>query len=293
MAKRRKTHGRPPSPEGRKPPRSRDTSPSSDARSWLFGLHAVRAALANPERRCHRLFVTQEARQQVEDALYSAAEKGAKRPAPEIADRAVIEKHLPEGAVHQGAALQVDPLESLHLEDLIHNLHDEAQSLIVVVDQGTDPRNIGAILRSAAAFGAEALIVPDRHAPEATGVMAKAASGALESVPMIRVTNLTRALEQLKEAGHWTVGLDGDGQDIMGEMDWPGRAVLVLGAEGKGLRRLTRENCDFLARIPMTPAMESLNLSNAAAIALYEAFRQKNPNGPSNRRKQALSPLRG
>jgi 23S rRNA (guanosine2251-2'-O)-methyltransferase len=167
-------------------------------------------------------------------------------------------------------------LETVHIEDVIRNLGKTSPTLITAVDQGTDPRNIGAILRSAAAFGSDAVVVPDRHAPEVTGVMAKAASGAVDAVPLVRVTNLSRALEQLREAGFWTVGLDGEGKDTMDKLEWPARGVLVLGSEGKGLRRLTREHCDFLVRIPMTSAMESLNLSNAAAIALYEAYRQRN-----------------
>lgn len=275
MSKRKKTYQRIPLRDAPQPARSRERSPRSDSASWLFGQHAVLAALANPKRQCRRLLVTADAKAQVEDTLYAASEHGVIRPAPETVERANIESHLPEGAVHQGMALQIDPLETLHIEDMIHDLHDVDSALIVVVDQGTDPRNIGAILRSAAAFGAAGLVVPDRHSPEITGVLGKAASGALETIPMVRVTNLSRSLEQLKEAGFWAVGLDGEGTDSMDTLEWPARSVLVLGAEGKGLRRLTRENCDFLVRIPMTPAMESLNLSNAAAIALYEAYRQR------------------
>lgn len=275
MSKRRKSRLPPPSRDRKKPFHAHEGQARPDTSSWLFGQHAVLAALANPKRRCRRLLITAESREHVEDALYSASEKGAKRPAPEIVDRSTIDKFLPEGAVHQGLALQIEPLDIIYLEDLIKNQQPMTTTLLVAVDQGTDPRNIGAILRSAAAFGVDAMIVPDKHAPDVTGVLAKAASGALETVPMIRVTNLSRALEQLKEAGYWTIGLDGSGNDSIGKLNWPDRAVLVLGAEGKGLRRLTRENCDFLARIPMTPHMESLNLSNAAAIALYEAFRQR------------------
>ncbi len=275
MSKRKKTYQRIPLQDSRQPARSRERTARTDSASWLFGQHAVLAALANPKRQCRRLLVTVDAKPQVEDTLYAASEHGVIRPDPETVERSNIESHLPEGAVHQGMALQIDPLETHHIEDMIHDLHDVASALIVVVDQGTDPRNIGAILRSAAAFGAVGLVVPDRHSPEITGVLGKAASGALETIPMVRVTNLSRALEQLKEAGFWAVGLDGEGTDSIATLEWPARSVLVLGAEGKGLRRLTRENCDFMVRIPMTPAMESLNLSNAAAIALYEAYRQR------------------
>lgn len=284
MSKRKKLHQRPPRHDGQQPAhgdaptprRNREGAGRPDNAAWLFGQHAVLAALANPKRQCRRLLVTPDNKDGVEDALYSASEQGAIRPAPEVVDRAAIERQVPEGAVHQGMALQVSPLETIYIEDMIRNMGETAPALIIVVDQGTDPRNIGAILRSAAAFGADAIVVSDRHSPDVTGVMAKAASGALETVPLVRVTNLSRTLEQLKEAGFWAVGLDGDGNDTIDTLEWPTRAVLVLGAEGKGLRRLTREHCDYLVRIPMTPAMESLNLSNAAAIALYEAYRQRN-----------------
>ncbi len=275
MSKRKKSHHRPTRHDSQQPARTREGHGRSDNAAWLFGQHAVLAALANPKRQCRRLLVTADNKDRVENALYSASEQGAIRPAPEIVDRAAIERQIPEGAVHQGMALQINPLETVYIEDMIKGMGETDPALIIVVDQGTDPRNIGAIFRSAAAFGADAVIVPDRHAPEVTGVMAKAASGALETVPLVRVTNLSRALEQLKESGFWSVGLDGEGSDTMDKLEWPTRAVLVLGAEGKGLRRLTREHCDYLVRISMTPAMESLNLSNAAAIALYEAHRQR------------------
>jgi len=275
MTKRKKSSPRPARQGIHQPARNRESTGRADNAAWMFGQHAVLAALANPVRPCRRLLVTADSKSSVEEVLYSASEQGATRPAPEVVDRATITLQLPEGAIHQGMALQVGPLETLHIEDLIKNSDDGDSGLVVAIDQGTDPRNVGAILRSAAAFGVDAVIVPDRHAPEVTGVMAKAASGALETVPMIRVTNLSRALEQLKEAGFWTVGLDGNSETSMEKLEWPARAVLVLGSEGKGLRRLTRENCDYLVRIPMTPAMESLNLSNAAAIALYEAYRQR------------------
>lgn len=275
MSKRKKSHARAPRNEGHKSPRGHEKSGSSGGGIWLYGHHAVLAALGNPARGCKRLLVTSETKDAAEDALYNAVEAGVARPAPEVVDRATIERHLPDDSVHQGLALQITSLDTIYLEDLVRDLADDAPALVAVVDQGTDPRNVGAILRSAAAFGADAVIVPDRHAPEVTGAMAKAASGALEVVPLIRVTNLSRAIEHLKEAGFWAVGLDGEGTDTMDSLEWPRRTILVLGAEGKGLRRLTREHCDFLVRIAMTSDMESLNLSNAAAIALYESYRQR------------------
>lgn len=275
MSRRKKPSIRPHRSDGNKSLRAREHQSQRDNGNWLYGQHAVLAALANPHRGCKRLLVTGEGKDRVEDALYSASEQGVNRPAPEVVDRATIERFLPDDAVHQGMALHVVDLPPVHIEDLTKDTADGSPALIVFVDQGTDPRNIGAILRSAAAFGANAVVVPDKNAPVVTGAMAKAASGAMEVVPLVRVVNLSRAIEQLKEAGFWAVGLDGEGGDAMGQLEWPKRALLVLGAEGKGLRRLTREHCDFLVRIPMTPDMESLNLSNAAAIALYEAYRQR------------------
>jgi len=235
---------------------------------WLYGSHACLAALANPQRYCRRLVLTREA----------LAELGARLPAqpqPEAADKARIDGLLPPGAVHQGIALQVEPLEDPGVESL-EATTASGMEIVLALDQVTDPRNVGAILRSAAAFGVRALIVTDRHAPEATGALAKAASGGLEVVPMLRVTNLVRALDLLAGYGYWRVGLDAEADRSLEQaVGGVKRLVLVMGAEDEGLRRLTREHCDFLAKLPMTGAVESLNVSNAAAIALYEAARRK------------------
>ncbi len=235
---------------------------------WLYGSHACLAALANPQRYCRRLVLTREA----------LAELGARLPAqpqPEVADKARIDGLLPPGAVHQGIALQVEPLEDPGVESL-EATTASGMEIVLALDQVTDPRNVGAILRSAAAFGVRALIVTDRHAPEATGALAKAASGGLEVVPMLRVTNLVRALDLLAGYGYWRVGLDAEADRSLEQaVGGVKRLVLVMGAEDEGLRRLTREHCDFLAKLPMTGAVESLNVSNAAAIALYEAARRK------------------
>jgi len=273
-----KTHGRQPSsaedrsdrPGERKGDRRGGDKPRPTA-EWLFGFHAVEAALKNPERTCKRLLATDGAA----ETLAAALARTPHAIGPEIVARERIDDLLPDGAVHQGVAMHVAPLPQLHVEDVIRTHADRDHATIALVDQGTDPRNVGAILRSAAAFGVAAVIVQDRHAPEATGVLAKAASGALESVPMVRATNLARTLDQLKEAGFWTVGLDGTAEEGIDTFDWPAKTVIVLGAEGKGMRRLVRESCDFLVRIRMTHAMESLNLSNAAAIAFHETFRRR------------------
>jgi 23S rRNA (guanosine2251-2'-O)-methyltransferase len=169
-------------------------------------------------------------------------------------------------AVHQGVALHVNALDDTHLDEVMH------QPRLAILDQVTDPHNVGAILRSAAAFGIGALIVPKDHAPQETGVMAKAACGGLEMVPLVRVTNLAKAMKELKEQSYWLLGMDGAAKaPVRAAKDYD-KCVIVLGAEGTGMRRLTAENCDLLVKIPMSGAMESLNVSNAAAIAFYEAF---------------------
>ena len=236
-------------------------------RIWLYGNHAVLAAIGNPARRKHRLVLTGESARYLENARID----GAAGVAAEIMERRDIDRLLPPGAVHQGMALQADPLDPVALDEVIGRSGEE--QVMVVLDRPNDPQNIGAVLRSAAAFGAAAVIVPDRHAPEATAALAKAASGALDRVPLVRVTNLARVLEQLKAAGFWCAGLAADGGQTLSEVDWAARTALVLGAEGAGLRRLTGETCDFLVRIAIDADADSLNLSAAAAIALYEVNR--------------------
>ena len=191
-------------------------------------------------------------------------------------DRAAFDRLLPEGAVHQGWALQVEPLDPPDLDDVLRAAEMKpGRSLIVMLDQVSDPHNVGAVLRSAAAFGAAAVIVAEHGAPPATATLAKAASGALDIVPLVRVVNLARALDRLKEAGFWSCGLDEAGPTPLSALDLGPRVVLVLGSEGGGLRRLMREHCDYLARLPTRPEMPSLNVSNAAAIALYELSRDE------------------
>ena len=233
---------------------------------WLYGLHAVSAALANPARRLRRLLVTRGAEQELAERFSPPW-----RITPEPVERGRLDATLPPDAIHQGAALLVEPLPSPPMEKLLEG----TTGPVLVLDQVTDPRNVGAILRSAAAFGAAALVVQERHAPQETGALARAASGALEVVPILREVNLARALEQLKKAGLWVVGLEAAGPVTLAQSDLGGRRVaLVLGAEGEGLRRLTRETCDELVRLPIHAAMESLNVSAAAAVALYELSRE-------------------
>ncbi|WP_376958350.1 23S rRNA (guanosine(2251)-2'-O)-methyltransferase RlmB [Azospirillum sp. A26] len=239
----------------------------------LYGLHPVAAALTNPERRIHRLMVTDSGRAALEPAIAAARAQGLQRPEASPADRMELDRMLPPGAVHQGVVVDASPLPDLGIEDLCNELAGETSAVIVALDQVTDPHNVGAILRSAAAFGARAVVVTERHAPETTGVLAKSASGALEAVPLIRVTNLARALTDLQQNGFWSVGLAESGPSTLAKLNLTGKTVLVMGAEGSGLRRLTMERCDAIARLPTGGPVGSLNVSNAAAVALYEVAR--------------------
>jgi 23S rRNA (guanosine2251-2'-O)-methyltransferase len=195
--------------------------------------------------------------------------------APELMDRGALARLLPPDSVHQGIAAAVDPLPQRELADIVAAIEDgPGPHIVVLLDQVSDPHNVGAILRSAAAFAALALVVPEHGAPHVTGVLAKAASGALEAVPLVRAGNLARALERLKAAQFWCVGLDAAAPQNLATLALPPRVALVLGAEGVGLRRLTRERCDFLAHLPTRAPGASLNVSTAAALALYELARR-------------------
>jgi 23S rRNA (guanosine2251-2'-O)-methyltransferase len=204
--------------------------------------------------------------------MAEAARLGLSRPAPIQVDRAELDRLLP-GAVHQGLVLDAAPLPELDVADLCRAAEARARDVVVLLDQVTDPHNVGAILRSAAAFGASAVVLPDRNAPEVTGTLAKSASGAVEVVPLVRVVNLARAMGELREAGYWCVGLDESGARGLAEVGVRDRVALVLGAEGSGLRRLTMERCDEVVRLPTRGPIGSLNVSNAAAVALYELVR--------------------
>src|SRR3954466_10262919 len=233
--------------------------------NWLYGLHSVEAALANPRRKIRRAVLTTRAAEIIgETALANIR--------VELADMDAITKLLPPGAVHQGAALECDPLPALDLESILDTPH-EGRRIVLVLDQISDPHNVGAILRTAAAFGVTAMVVQDRHAPPQSGALAKAASGALETVPYIEVVNIARALDQLAEQGFWRIALAGESAMPLTDAISTGDIALVLGSEGDGIRRLVREGCEAAAFIPMSGAMESLNVSNAAAIALYELRR--------------------
>ncbi|HYB57137.1 MAG TPA: 23S rRNA (guanosine(2251)-2'-O)-methyltransferase RlmB [Alphaproteobacteria bacterium] len=268
MAKRKPNRGPRPDAAPREP-----RPPHGGSGHWLFGTHAVLAALANPQRRCQRLLLTAEAERALAGEL-AALLAAPSRPSPEVVGRGELDRLLPT-AVHQGIALEVAPLEEPTLEEVLRQGAAASDAVLLVLDQVTDPHNVGAILRSAAAFGALGVVVTERHAPHASATLAKAASGALETIPLVRVGNLARALEEIKGAGFWCIGLAADAALIIAEARLDGRTALVLGAEGAGLRRLTRERCDLLVRIPLaSAAIASLNVSNAAAVALYELARR-------------------
>jgi 23S rRNA (guanosine2251-2'-O)-methyltransferase len=250
-------------------PDRRHFYPKPEAKSgdglWLYGLHTVKAALANPDRKVKRAVLTTRAVEEIGPKLLG-------RVRHELADGDAVSKLLPAGAVHQGVALQCDPLPKRDLEEVL-DIPSEKRRVIVILDQISDPQNAGAILRTAAAFGVTAVIVQDRHAPPESGALAKAASGALDSIPYIQVVNISRALEQLGEREFWRVALAADGDGPLKDAMPAGDVALVMGSEGSGIRRLVRENCDVSAYVPIDSAMESLNVSNAAAIALYEIRR--------------------
>lgn len=237
-----------------------------DADGFLWGRHPVLAALSNPARKgIGRLLATPDRAAELER---DGVPNGHK---VEVIDPQALERMLPAGAVHQGLAFKVQPLEGISLDDLA----EPAEGIIVMLDQLTDPQNVGAIFRSALAFGARGVVVQDRHSPVLAGALAKAAAGATERLPCARVTNLSRALERLAEMGWRAVGLDGSSEETLESALDRQPTVLVMGSEGDGIRRLVAEHCDVLAKIPMPGGFESLNVSNAAAIALYEASRKQ------------------
>jgi 23S rRNA (guanosine2251-2'-O)-methyltransferase len=251
---------------GRKAPRDKSSfapkrkparPPIGEGVAILYGWHTVAAALANPRRRIRKITAT-------ENAARRLAEEGLALPVePAIVRPDAIAARLSPDAVHQGLLVEAEPLPALAIEDLA------AEGTVLVLDQITDPHNVGAILRSAAAFAVGAVVTTARHSPEATGVLAKSASGALDLVPIATVPNLARALNSLKERGFLTVGLDSASERDLAAAPLRAPLALVLGAEGKGLRQLTRETCDIRARLDLPGAIKSLNVSNAAAVALY------------------------
>lgn len=232
-------------------------APGNRPRFW--GRHAVTAALANPARVVRKLWGTREA--------IASLQLPPLLPVV-YAEAADLGRMVPADAPHQGLVIDVDPLEDVWLGDLLELGRDDRRPL-VILDQVTDPHNVGAVLRSAAAFDALGIVTQDRHAPPESGALARSASGALETVPWVRVVNLARALDEIAEAGFWRIGLTGHASQTLGDTMGQARVALVLGAEGEGMRQNTEAHCDQLAKLPISPKVESLNISNAAAIALY------------------------
>ncbi|MFZ4541243.1 MAG: 23S rRNA (guanosine(2251)-2'-O)-methyltransferase RlmB [Rickettsiales bacterium] len=237
---------------------------------WVYGWHAVNAALANEERVVIRII-----------ASPTAVEKlklpKRKLPNPHIMEPRELDKILGAEAVHQGIAAEVKPLEPFMIDDIINMQNPTGP--IVILDQVSDPHNVGAIMRTAAAYDAIAVVYPKDHSAPETPTMAKAASGALDIVKRIQVTNLATAMRELKDAGWWIIGLEGESNTLFSEIKFSAKTVIVLGAEGKGMRRLTADCCDERARLPMGQNMESLNVSNAAAIALYQLYLSRKTHG--------------
>lgn len=236
-------------------------SQSPQGRPRFWGRHAVTAALSNPDRVVRKLWGTREAIQPL--APPSSLPVEFMQPAD-------LARLVPSDAPHQGLVIEVDPLDDIWLGDLLARGKDSNRPL-VILDQVTDPHNVGAIMRSAAAFNALGIITQDRHAPPESGALAKSASGTLEVVPWVRVVNLARALGEIADAGYWRIGLTGDTDQTLDSALGGGKVALVLGAEGEGMRHNVKEHCDVLARLPISDQVESLNVSNAAAIALYAA----------------------
>ncbi len=228
----------------------------------LYGRHAVLSALKNPRRKIAKILCTKENAEEIRRASPNAA--------LQIVERKEIDKLLPPEAVHQGFALFCSELPPVALEDVIAMAEKQDNCHVLILDQVTDPQNIGAIIRSAVAFNTLALIVQDKNSPAETGSMAKASAGMIEFLPICRVTNLSRALEQLKDAGFWTIGMDGYAQTTVDKLKKGGKNAIIMGSEGKGMRRLVEENCDITVKLPMNEKVESLNVSTAAAIMLYE-----------------------
>ena len=234
---------------------------------FLYGKHAVELAIKNPQRQIKEIYITKDTAAQITIPSHIVVH---------VTDRKCLETLVGRDAVHQGIVAKCAPLPQLTLKELLESIKNKEHALIIILDQVSDPHNIGAILRSAVAFHASAVIVPEAGVPDESGTLAKSASGALDLIPLIRVSNLVRAIQDLKKADFWCIGMDGYAKDVFGATKLPKKCVLIMGSEGTGMRRLTEENCDLLMKLPMNPIIESLNVSNAATIAMYEWARTNN-----------------
>ena len=235
---------------------------------WLYGIHPVQMALNNPVRNIQEIWVVKQVKPLI---------KTTRKIPIRVVEKNKIDTLLGSNAVHQGVCAKCMPLPNLCLADVLDRIAPTDPACFVLLDQVSDPHNVGAIIRSGAAFNCCAVVVPENGAPYETGVLAKSASGALDLIPLIRVNNLVRAMSLLKGHNFWCIGLDGYATDTLSTLKLPKRCAFIMGAEGDGMRRLTRENCDILAKLPINTKIESLNVSNAAAITLYEWDRQLPP----------------
>ncbi len=232
----------------------------------LYGRHPVLAAINNPKRKINKIFCCKENAEEIKTILT----KNKRNIALSIIDRKELDKMLPRDAVHQGFALQCQELEDYTLDEICRLAEEQQNCHVLILDQVTDPQNIGAIIRSCVAFDTLALILQDKNSPTETGAMAKASAGMIEQLPVCRATNLSRAIKTLKDAGFWVIGMDGYATTYIADINKSGKIAVVMGSEGKGMRRLVEENCDQTVKLPISEKVESLNVSTAAAITLYE-----------------------
>lgn len=239
----------------------------------FYGFHAVREAWLNEVRQVHALYVTEQSAKGFEEAVIIARKKGLKRPAPTIVDKHKLDKMVPRGAVHQGIALKCGGLEELDIQDFMIRAKSGKRTVLAILDQVTDPHNVGAILRSASAFGIDGVIMQKKHAPTLDGVLAKTACGAVDHIDVASATNLSRTVKELQDEGFYVLGLDERGQkdiaQLGSELSSMQKVAVILGSEGDGIRRLVKESCDELVRLPTQGTIASLNVSNAAAVSFF------------------------
>lgn len=250
-------------------PEKRENTGVAKNRMTLFGTHACEAAVMNPTRQMQAIYCTDATENMAYDWVAKAKKLGIKRPEPILLEKQAFDRALPKGTVHQGIGIDAAQLSDVFLPDIMNITIHKKKSVIVLLDQVTDPHNLGAVMRSACAFGADAIIVQSKYAPELNGIVAKTACGAVESLAVVYETNLARAIEALQEQGYFAMALDERGEKTIDQADKFDKTLLVLGAEGPGLRPLVREKCDVLVKLPTAGSFSSLNVSNAAAVALY------------------------
>lgn len=245
----------------------------NNQRANLYGFHACHEAWLNRDRDVRALYITEQAQKGFENCLRQSQKRNIARPDPTIIEKSKLDKMLPKGAVHQGIAIDSAPLEEFDLQDFIIRAHNKERMVFAILDQVTDPHNVGAILRSASAFGIDGVITQKKHAPTLDGVLAKTACGAVDHIPVAQATNLSRAIGELQQAGFTVIGLDERGEDNLGKITHD-KVIIVLGSEGAGIRHLIKESCDTLTCLPTQGEIASLNVSNAAAVSFYAVMQR-------------------